>query len=203
MLKKVLIIIISSFILCSCSSMPTTKNSTVVLYVSHKIEGPLYIPKSDSSKGYAKSDYSKGYDKTSYKTNSYNGYKTRTGGRGEILILEEPIRFAFEKFNITSDYDDSIDYVANYMKEYPNIRMVVEGHTDRVGPEAFNKALSLRRARAAITKLTRAGIKKDRLIESGVGLKFSEYNLNRLNRRVEFIIIRSDKDLTDYKEKVE
>ena len=190
MLKKVLIIIISSFILYSCASIPAMQSSTVVLYLSHKIEGPVYIPKSDSSKALGRTNY-------------YKDYKTRVTERGEILTLEEPIRFAFEKYNITSDYNESINLIASYMREYTNIRMVVEGHTDRVGPEAFNKALSLRRARAAITKLTRAGIKKDRLIESGVGLKFSEYNLNRLNRRVEFIIIRSDKDLTDYKEKVE
>ena len=120
-----------------------------------------------------------------------------------MLILEKPIRFAFEKYNITSDYNESIKYVADYLKENTNVRMVVEGHTDRVGPKEFNKGLSLKRSRAAITKLTRNGIKRDRLIPSGVNSRFLEYNLNRLNRRVEFIIIRSDEDLANYKEKVE
>ena len=120
-----------------------------------------------------------------------------------MLILEKPIRFAFEKYNVTSDYNESIKYVADYLKENTNVRMVVEGHTDRVGPKAFNKGLSSRRSRAVITKLTRAGIKKDRLISSGVDFRYLEYNLNRLNRRVEFIIIRSDEDLANYKEKVE
>ena len=120
-----------------------------------------------------------------------------------MLILEKPIRFAFEKYNITSDYNESIKYVADYLKENTNVRMVVEGHTDRVGPKEFNKGLSLKRLRATITKLTRTGIKRDRLIPSGVNSRFLEYNLNRLNRRVEFIIIRSDEDLANYKEKVE
>lgn len=119
-----------------------------------------------------------------------------------MLILEKPIRFAFEKYNITSDYNESIKYVADYLKENTNVRMVVEGHTDRVGPKEFNKGLSLKRSRAAITKLTRTGIKRDRLIPSGVNSRFLEYNLNRLNRRVEFIIIRSDEDLTNYINKV-
>ena len=246
-----------------------------MLYLSHKVEGPIYIPRADSGKEYdkpvdntkaskkekakadtskkedkttatkttktdtkedktktatAKADTSKTEDKTTtttakadtskkqqekvdsskrndityYTTNTYNGYQTRvTDGRGEMLILEKPIRFAFEKYNVTSDYNESIKYVADYLKENTNVRMVVEGHTDRVGPKAFNKGLSSRRSRAVITKLTRAGIKKDRLISSGVDFRYLEYNLNRLNRRVEFIIIRSDEDLANYKEKVE
>ena len=317
MLKKVfiIIIIILSFVFYGCSSTPDTRNSTVLLYLSHKVEGPIYIPRADSGKEYdkpvdntkasekekakadtskkedkttatkttktedktktttatakadtskkqqekvdsskkedkttatkttktdtkedktktatAKADTSKTEDKTTtttakadtskkqqdkvdsskrndityYTTNTYNGYQTRvTDGRGEMLILEKPIRFAFEKYNVTSDYNESIKYVADYLKENTNVRMVVEGHTDRVGPKKFNKGLSSRRSRAVITKLTRAGIKKDRLISSGVDFRYLEYNLNRLNRRVEFIIIRDDEDLTNYKEKVE
>ena len=328
MLKKVfiIIIIILSFVFYGCSSTPDARNSTVLLYVSHKVEGPLYIPRADSGKEYdkpvdntkaskkedkttatkttktdtkedktktatAKADTSKTEDKTKtttatakadtskkqqekvdsskkedkttatkttktdtkedktkttttskadtskkedktttatakadtskkqqdkvdsskrndityqYVTNTYNGYQTRvTDGRGEMLILEKPIRFAFEKYNVTSDYNESIKYVADYLKENTNVRMVVEGHTDRVGPKKFNKGLSSRRSRAVITKLTRAGIKRDRLISSGVDFRYLEYNLNRLNRRVEFIIIRSDEDLANYKEKVE
>ena len=337
MLKKVfiIIIIILSFVFYGCSSMPDARNSTVLLYLSHKVEGPIYIPRADSGKEYdkpvdntkaskkekAKADTSKKEDKTTatkttktdtkedktktatakadtsktedktktatakadtskkqqekvdsskkedkttakkttktdtkedktktataevdtsktedktktttatakadtskkqqekadsskrndinyqYVTNTYNGYQTRvTDGRGEMLILEKPIRFAFEKYNVTSDYNESIKYVADYLKENTNVRMVVEGHTDRVGPKAFNKGLSSRRSRAVITKLTRAGIKKDRLISSGVDFRYLEYNLNRLNRRVEFIIIRDDEDLANYKEKVE
>lgn len=320
MLKKVfiIIIIILSFVFYGCSSMPDARNSTVLLYLSHKVEGPIYIPRADSGKEYdkpvdntkasekekAKADTSKKEDKTTatkttktedktktttatakadtskkqqdkadsskkedkttatkttktdtkedkkktatakadtsktedktktttatakadtskkqqekvdsskrndinyqYVTNTYNGYQTRvTDGRGEMLILEKPIRFAFEKYNVTSDYNESIKYVADYLKENTNVRMVVEGHTDRVGPKKFNEGLSSRRSRAVITKLTRAGIKKDRLISSGVDFRYLEYNLNRLNRRVEFIIIRDDEDLANYKEKVE
>ena len=325
MLKKVfiIIIIILSFVFYGCSSTPDTRNSTVLLYLSHKVEGPIYIPRADSGKEYdkpvdntkaskkedkttatkttktdtkedktkttttSKADTSKTEDKTTtatakadtskkqqekvdsskkedkttatkttktdtkedktktatakadtsktedkaktatakadtskkqqekvdsskrndityYTTNTYNGYQTRvTDGRGEMLILEKPIRFAFEKYNVTSDYNESIKYVADYLKENTNVRMVVEGHTDRVGPKKFNKGLSSRRSRAVITKLTRAGIKRDRLISSGVDFRYLEYNLNRLNRRVEFIIIRSDEDLANYKEKVE
>ena len=276
MLKKVfiIIIIILSFVFYGCSSTPDARNSTVLLYVSRNIEGPIYIPRADSGKEYdkpvdntkaskkekakadtskkedkttatkttktdtkedktktatAKADTSKTEDKTTtatakadtskkqqdkvdsskrndityYTTNTYNGYQTRvTDGRGEMLILEKPIRFAFEKYNVTSAYNESIKYVADYLKENTNVRMVVEGHTDRVGPKKFNKGLSSRRSRAVITKLTRAGIKRDRLISSGVDFRYLEYNLNRLNRRVEFIIIRSDEDLANYKEKV-
>ena len=46
MQKKVFIIIlpIAFFIFYGCSSM---KHSTIVLYVSHKVEGPLYMPQQE------------------------------------------------------------------------------------------------------------------------------------------------------------
>ena len=134
-------------------------------------------------------------------TNTYqNGYQTRTLPRGELLILENPIRFAFEKYYIGSDYDDTVQYVAEFMKQNTNFQLVVEGHTDRVGEYDFNSGLSLRRSRSAISKLVRAGVKRNRLIESGVSYRFSEYNFNRLNRRVEFIIIKSPEELAKYQE---
>lgn len=221
MQKKVFLIVLSIafFIFYGCSSM---KHSTIVLYVSHKVEGPLYIPKPESpvsaqspqtnrenqrnTKETKRSKPSRGSKTTQGKqtnqviTNTYNDYQTRTLPRGESLILDKPIRFAFEKYGIGSYYDDTVQYVANYMKEYTNVQLVVEGHTDRVGQYTFNKNLSLRRSRSAISKLVRAGIDKGRLIESGVSYRFSEYNFNRLNRRVEFIIIRSPEELTNYRE---
>lgn len=228
MRKKVFLIVLSItfFIFYGCSTM---KHSTIVLYVSHKVEGPLYIPKPESpvlaqspqtnrenqvkkpAKEAKRSKPSREGQTTQEEqtsrnnqviTNTYNDYQTRTLPRGEFLILDKPIRFAFEKYGIGSYYDDTFQYVANYMKEYTNVQLVVEGHTDRVGPKEFNKGLSLKRSRATITKLTRTGIKRDRLIPSGVNSRFLEYNLNRLNRRVEFIIIRSDEDLTNYINKV-
>lgn len=275
MCKKVSIIVILialSLVFYGCSSM---KHSTVVLYVSHKLEGPLYMPQADApvsaqnddsranqgsetnrknqtsqasqskqqqdTKQNTKQDTTKENDKAAsqskqdnvvkengktiqsnqaskskpnqiqdntkdiqvLRTNTYgNNYKTRVMRRGELLTLNKPIRFAFEKYDITSYYDDSVQFVANYLKEYTNVRLVVEGHTDRVGEFGFNKNLSIRRARTAISKLVRAGVDKDRLLESGVSYRFAEYNFNRLNRRVEFIIIQDDEDLTNYRAEI-
>ncbi len=281
--KKVSIIVIISIALSlvfyGCSSM---KHSTVVLYVSHKLEGPIYMPQAEApvsaqdaqsenranqgkepNRRQSRKDNSKENDKTTQNaqdskendktaqsaqdskendkttqsaqdskengktttsrrpsrrqqqqqqqqdnikdiqvtsTNTYDGgYKTRTMRRGEFLILDKPIRFAFEKYDIPSSYDDSVRYVANYLREYTNVRLIVEGHTDRVGEFGFNKGLSMRRSRTAISKLIKEGIDKNRLIENGVSYRFAEYNFNRLNRRVEFIIIRSEEDLTNYR----
>ena len=244
MQKKVFIIIlpIAFFIFYGCSSM---KHSTIVLYVSHKVEGPLYMPQqeppvsaqapqtntvnqssqerrpargsqatqnnsqtnqnSQSTPAPTSRRPSRGSQTQAIQvvTNTYrNGYQTRTLPRGEFLILENPIRFAFEKYGIDSSYDGSVQYVANYMKENTNFQLVVEGHTDRVGEYDYNSSLSLRRSRSAISKLVRAGVERNRLIPSGVSYRFSEYNFNRLNRRVEFIIIRNPEELTNYREAI-
>jgi len=58
------------------------------------------------------------------------------------------------------------------MKQYPDLNVVIEGHTDNVGTAAYNKKLSQRRADAVKTYMVKkGGIDANRLTTQGFGLE--------------------------------
>ena len=56
-----------------------------------------------------------------------------------------------------------LDRQAHWIKQFPEVRFRVFGHTDAVGSNAYNKSLGLRRARAAVNYLVSRGISRNRL----------------------------------------
>ncbi|MGH8506360.1 MAG: OmpA family protein [Stenotrophobium sp.] len=74
----------------------------------------------------------------------------------------EDVHFAFDKSNL-SDYGKAIvDNAANVIngldQKYPNLKVEISGHTDWVGSEGYNQALSERRANAVKKYLSRKGV---------------------------------------------
>jgi OOP family OmpA-OmpF porin len=56
------------------------------------------------------------------------------------------------------------------MKDYPDLNVVIEGHTDSVGTAAYNKKLSQRRAEAIKKYMVESGIDTNRLKAQGFGM---------------------------------
>ncbi|MEP5761642.1 MAG: OmpA family protein [Litoreibacter sp.] len=52
---------------------------------------------------------------------------------------------------------------ANWIKQFPEVRFRVYGHTDLVGSNAYNRRLGLMRARAVVAYLSQQGIQRSRL----------------------------------------
>jgi len=87
---------------------------------------------------------------------------------GESIRLD--VRFDFDSAEVDDSYLDDIEEFADFMKRHPEQTAVIEAHTDSMGPEAYNEALSRRRAASVIEILTqRFGIASDRLVPKGVG----------------------------------
>ncbi len=83
-----------------------------------------------------------------------------------------------------------LDEVASELLRVPGAIVEVEGHTDSRGTEAYNQALSERRARAVIDYLTVKGIEKRRLVAKAHGERRPVASNDtargrQLNRRVE------------------
>jgi OOP family OmpA-OmpF porin len=55
------------------------------------------------------------------------------------------------------------------MKDYPDLNVVIEGHTDSVGTAAYNKKLSQQRAEAVKKYMVEKGIDANRLKAQGFG----------------------------------
>jgi outer membrane protein OmpA-like peptidoglycan-associated protein len=84
------------------------------------------------------------------------------------------------------------------MKEYPQLNIHIESHTDSRGDDSYNMQLSERRAQSTLEWLVKKGIDRKRLSAKGYGesrlindckndINCSEEN-HQLNRRSMFII---------------
>jgi OOP family OmpA-OmpF porin len=83
----------------------------------------------------------------------------RVDQRGCYVLLTETrtiqmnIRFANDSDVVEQQYRSEIQKVADFMREYPQTNVVVEGHTDDRGAADYNQQLSDRRARAVANSL--------------------------------------------------
>ncbi len=73
------------------------------------------------------------------------------------------ITFAFDSAMLDANARAVLMRQADWIKQFPEVRFRVYGHTDLVGSAAYNKNLGLRRAQAAVAFLTSQGISRSRL----------------------------------------
>ena len=79
------------------------------------------------------------------------------------------INFDFDKVNIKSQFTPELDKVVLVLQNNPDVRIVVEGHTDSVGSEAYNQSLSERRAASIKQYFVDKGIASARMDIKGYG----------------------------------
>jgi len=75
----------------------------------------------------------------------------------------ESIYFDFDKYVIKPEFRDALKRNAEWLRENPNAKVVVEGNCDERGTNEYNMALGQRRADAAAKYLMDLGIAKDRV----------------------------------------
>lgn len=79
------------------------------------------------------------------------------------------INFDTGKSVIKPESQPVIDQIVQMMKENPDLKIGVEGHTDNVGSPASNKTLSEARAKSVVSAIVAKGISADRLSPAGFG----------------------------------
>jgi outer membrane protein OmpA-like peptidoglycan-associated protein len=102
------------------------------------------------------------------------------------------INFETGKSDIKSESKPIVDQIVEMLKQNPELKVSVEGHTDNVGSDKSNKTLSENRAKSVMTALIKGGIEKSRLSSKGWGAtKPVEDNSTEdgryKNRRVEIV----------------
>jgi OOP family OmpA-OmpF porin len=81
------------------------------------------------------------------------------------------VEFDFDKSDIRKEFAQDIGSLAAVMKKYPDLKILLEGHTDSIGGEQYNEGLSQRRADAVKKYLVeKFGIEASRLTTEGYGL---------------------------------
>ena len=111
-----------------------------------------------------------------------------------------PIYFDFDRYNIRQDAAVELAKILVAMKEYPELIISIESHTDLRGTAEYNTILSSKRAAATRAWLIENGIAPERLSSKGFGesqplVDCSKGNCteeeHQLNRRSDFLIQQS------------
>ena len=103
-------------------------------------------------------------------------------------IVFRNVVFDFDSAAIRDDMTPILDEAAAIIKDAGG-SVLVEGYTDNLGPEAYNQALSERRASSAKAYLADKGVAADKVATKGLGERNPKYDNNtlegrKLNRRV-------------------
>jgi len=119
--------------------------------------------------------------------------------RDNKIEIREKIQFEYNKADIKEVSFDLLNEIAQVIKDNPHIKKIqIEGHASSDGNDAYNMALSDRRAKAVMKYLVdKGGIDAARLVAKGFGetkpIADNETEEGReKNRRVEFNIIEQD-----------
>lgn len=116
----------------------------------------------------------------------------------ETSINVEKIYFEYNKSNIKKESTLALDKIYNVLKEYPDMKISINAHTDTRGSDVYNQTLSDKRALAAKNYLIKKGINKERINSKGFGKTQPLSNCQgkcteaeyEADRRVEFIIVK-------------
>jgi len=116
--------------------------------------------------------------------------------RGMVITLGD-VLFAVNKAQLSAGGVRNVQKLADFLNQYPQRKVLIEGHTDSTGSRSINQPLSERRADAVRSALVGMGIGGDRIETRGYAEAYPVASNNnaagrQMNRRVE-IILSDDK----------
>jgi outer membrane protein OmpA-like peptidoglycan-associated protein len=115
---------------------------------------------------------------------------------GDNITLNMPgnVTFATDSADLNAGFFEVLDSVSLVINEFERTVIEVAGHTDSTGSEAYNQALSERRASAVARYFASHGVRSDRIIEVGMGelrpvASNDTAEGRQANRRVELTLV--------------
>ena len=119
-------------------------------------------------------------------------------GEGIKLTFDSQLLFDFGKANLVEANKQTLQTFAQTLNENPDTDLLIVGHTDNVGSNAFNQTLSENRAAMVSNYLVSNGVSNSRLRTQGMGetqpTVTNDTEGNRAqNRRVEIAISANEK----------
>ncbi|MBB5722474.1 outer membrane protein OmpA-like peptidoglycan-associated protein [Loktanella ponticola] len=110
-------------------------------------------------------------DNSDFGNATMTNHMAQTGQNGLTINLqrrfasevESTVNFAFNSDVLDGAARATLTQQANWIKQFPEVRFKVFGHTDLVGSNAYNRQLGLRRAQAVVAYLSSQGISRSRL----------------------------------------
>lgn len=115
--------------------------------------------------------------------------------QGQTAIQLNNVFFDFDKYDLKSTSYAELDRLADFIKQHPDLKIEISGHTDNKGSDNYNNQLSQNRANSVRDYLISKGCNQNQLISKGYG-SFKPIADNstdagrQQNRRVEFMVIQ-------------
>jgi outer membrane protein OmpA-like peptidoglycan-associated protein len=111
-------------------------------------------------------------------------------------FLIDTVYFGFDSEVLKDDSKAALDSMIGIFTAYPAYYVEVLGHTDSVGPTAYNLILSEQRARNVALYLVEQGVALDRIVYEGLGTEKPvasnlSYAGRRKNRRTDVAVVFS------------
>jgi outer membrane protein OmpA-like peptidoglycan-associated protein len=118
--------------------------------------------------------------------------ETRDTSRGLVVNMPD-VLFASGQYTLKPAARERLARISGILLAYPEVRLEVEGHTDDVGSDEFNRRLSEKRATTVRDYLVDAGVPGSNVSARGFGktrpiADNSSASGRKLNRRVEMIV---------------
>ncbi len=113
-----------------------------------------------------------------------------------IVIRLYGINFPSGKSTILPESFGLLSKIQKAIRDFPERKIVIEGHTDSMGDETYNQELSLSRAKAVTAYLiANMGLTEDRISYTGYGeskpVASNDTNEGRsLNRRIDVVLVK-------------
>ncbi|MGB3592287.1 MAG: OmpA family protein [Nonlabens sp.] len=128
--------------------------------------------------------------------NELPGAQVDRVGEGIVVTFDEGsgVKFDTNKSALNQPSQDTLQKLIDVMVKYPGTELLVAGHTDSQGADAYNMELSRKRAQSVLDYLATHGISKDRITMTYSGetepKASNDTALGRAqNRRVEIAIV--------------
>ena len=109
------------------------------------------------------------------------------GSSTDVFFMKDDYRITYEGYTM-------LDQIANLMRKYTSVRLLIETHTDDGGSVKSGQDLTQKRADAMINYLVGKNIDRNRFVARGYGksrpaINWGTMEARRLNRRVVFTIL--------------
>jgi len=126
-------------------------------------------------------------------------------GEGILITFDSGLLFDVDKSDIQTTTKANLDELSTTLKKYDDTNILVEGHTDNTGEDAYNRKLSDKRAESVEDYLVAKGVANGRITTKGYGESQPVADNNtdtgrKANRRVE-VAIYANKEMKKAAEK--
>lgn len=126
--------------------------------------------------------------------------EARETAEGLALTMRD-VFFETDSAQLTPAARGDLARLATWLRDRPDRNVVIEGHTDSQGSDAYNADLALRRAQAVRAYLAQQGVEPARLLAQGYGERHpiasnASADGRRQNRRVEMLVMNPGRVVT-------